>query len=183
MDLSQTLKYFCMLPLFSYGSFLQENNLLSNLAFENNEHSLRLEFSIPTSLEKRYLSTNLIYAQPNRIFKLPARLNLEIGVFFTPPPRQSLHTFAIIGISQDVVLPIYPSKFGNLFLGVGIGLYLKSQGDKRIGSAVTFGERFFLGYFFESFNIELYYKHYSNGTLQLPNSGYDFWGISFGYCF
>lgn len=184
MNVSNIGKSLCLLLSFSYGSayFLKDSNLLLHPIFEKEQNSIRLEFSTPTLIKKKYFNANLIYTQPNRFFRLPARLNLEIGVFFTPPPNNQ-KTFVIIGLSEDIVLPIYPSKFGNLFVGLGVGIYLKSQRDERIGSAVTFGERFFIGYFFESFDIELYYKHYSNGTLQLPNGGYDFLGISFGYCF
>ena len=161
------------------------DNLLINSIFPKEEvnNSIRIEFSSSLSSDRHYFNANLIYAQPNRIFKLPGRLNFEIGGFFTPANQTHIYNFAIIGISQDVIFPIYPSDFGNLFLGVGIGLYLKSKVDDRVGSAITFGERLFVGYMVEDYDIELYYKHYSNGTIEIPNGGHDFWGISFGYCF
>ncbi|WP_199919440.1 acyloxyacyl hydrolase [Helicobacter enhydrae] len=80
-------------------------------------------------------------------------------------------------------MPIFYSENGNLYFGVGIGLYIKSKTDIRVGSKVTFGERFFVGYTFKNFSLEMYWKHYSNGTLKLPNSGHDFGGLSFGYNF
>lgn len=161
------------------------DNLLINSIFPREEidNSIRIEFSSSLSANRRYFNANLIYAQPNRIFKLPGRLNFEIGGFFTPTNQIHTYNFAIIGISQDVIFPLYPSNFGNLFFGVGIGLYLKSKIDDRVGSAITFGERFFFGYMIKGYDIELYYKHYSNGTIETPNSGHDLWGISFGYCF
>lgn len=166
-----------------YGSsyLIQDTNQLINPIFDSVQNSIRIELSNNLSSKEYYSNINLIYAQPNRIFRLPGRINIEIG-FYSPPPNKS-HYFAIIGISQDLALPIYPSIYGNLFLGVGIGIYLKSRIDDRIGSAVTFGERFFIGYMIKNFDIEIYYKHYSNGTLEKPNGGYDLWGISFGYCF
>lgn len=169
-----------------WAYFLQDSNLLSHPVFDetkqSTQNSIRLEFSSNLSPKRRYFNTNLIYAQPNRIFKLPGRINFEIGGIFSlyPPPP---YNFAMVGISQDLILPIYPSEFGNLFLGIGIGLYIKSEIDDRVGSKVTFGERFFLEYVFRGFEIEIYYKHYSNGTLEHPNSGHDFGGLSLGYCF
>lgn len=181
--------FFCVFATFcfaleSQNPYLSEG-LLINSVFpdEKISNSIRIEFSTSLASDRRYFNSNLIYSQPNRIFKLPGRINFEVGGFFTPPHQAHIYNFAIIGISEDVIFPIYPSKFGNLFLGFGIGLYLKSKIDDRIGSAITFGERLFLGYMIENYDIELYYKHYSNGTLQIPNSGHDLWGIAFGYCF
>lgn len=166
----------------SYPYLLQDSYLLANPIFDETQpitqHSIRIELSKSLSSKPHYFNTNLIYSQPNRIFKLPGRVGFEVGFYYPPPPQSSSAYFLIVGISQDLVLPIYPSKFGNLFFGVGIGLY-----DDRIGSKVTFGERFFLGYVFGGFEIEFYYKHYSNGTLQNPNSGHDFGGVALGYCF
>lgn len=166
---------------------IKDTHLLINPIFDefqlSTQNSIRLEFASSLSPKRRYFNTNLIYAQPNRIFKLPGRINFEIGGVFSSPNQKISYNFAMVGISQDLVLPIYPSEFGNLFLGVGIGLYIKSEIDDRVGSKVTFGERFFLGYVFKGFEIEIYYKHYSNGTLENPNSGHDFGGLSLGYCF
>lgn len=164
--------------------FIEETKILINSLFDKTEHSIRTELNISPSRKQRYFNTNLIYAQANRFFQLPGRLNLEIGGFFTPPNKGGYaYNFAILGISQDLILPLFISASGNLFIGTGIGLYIKSQVDTRVGSKVTFTERFFLGYMIKNFSLELYWKHYSNGTLMLPNSGHDFGGLSFGYNF
>ncbi|RDU68864.1 hypothetical protein [Helicobacter brantae] len=83
------LIFFCS-NLWTY--FIQDSNLLSHPIFDETQHStqnsIRLEFAGNLSPKRRYINTNLIYAQPNRIFKLPARINFEIGGVFSlsPPP-------------------------------------------------------------------------------------------------
>lgn len=51
-----------------------------------------------------------------------------------------------------------------------------------IGSRLVFQVRIGIGINIkESINLELFFKHFSNGHLQLPNMGYNFIGLSLGF--
>ena len=116
------------------------------------------------------------YSQPNTFFSLAGRINLELESF----SGISQLTELSFGISQDIALPLF---LDNLYLGVGIGIYIRTQADERIGSNFNFGEKIFLGYRFKDawksgdMELELFLKHYSNGALTFPNGGYNFFGI------
>lgn len=55
--------------------------------------------------------------------------------------------------------------------------------ESRVISNFTFGERVFVGYLWRDFSFEIFIKHFSNGTLAVPNSGHNFFGITSGYVF
>ncbi len=130
-----------------------------------------------------------IYSQPNRFFRLHGRLNLEVGGFFgfyDKKVGQDLGALnlAFAGVSEDILLPLFVGESsGNLYFGVGIGAYIKSKGESRVISNFTFGERAFVGYLLDSFSVEIFIKHFSNGTLATPNKGHNFFGLTSGYVF
>ena len=122
------------------------------------------------------------YSQPNHFFRLAGRLSAELETFFDTKDFSEI----IFGISQDIVLPLFMDNF---YFGVGLGIYIRSQVDSYIGSAFNFGEKVFLGYRFKKvhdyFDIELeaFVKHYSNGSLRLPNIGFNFFGFGVSFLF
>lgn len=122
------------------------------------------------------------YSQPNHFFRLAGRLSAELEIFFDTKDFSEI----IFGISQDIVLPLFMDNF---YFGVGLGIYIRSQVDSYIGSAFNFGEKVFLGYRFKKvhndFDIELeaFVKHYSNGSLRLPNIGFNFFGFGIAFLF
>ncbi len=130
-----------------------------------------------------------IYSQPNRFFRLHGRLNVEVGGFFGfghsfGDMNLSALNLAFAGVSEDILLPLFISKSsGNLYAGLGIGAYIKSKGESRVISNFTFGERVFVGYLWQNFSVEIFVKHFSNGTLAVPNNGHNFFGITSGYVF
>ena len=130
-----------------------------------------------------------IYSQPNRFFRLHGRLNVEVGGFFgfyDKKVGQDLGALnlAFAGVSEDILLPLFVGESsGNLYFGVGIGAYIKSKGESRVISNFTFGERAFVGYLLDSFSVEIFIKHFSNGTLANPNKGHNFFGLTSGYVF
>lgn len=159
---------------------IPSSRVLKNVVFLNGkENQIRLEVGLNVFTEGTYSSEMFIYSQPNRFFRLPGRLNFEAGAVTS----SSSYNFLIAGISEDIMLPLVVSSNGSLYVGVGIGLYIKSATDDRIGSALTFGERLFFGYSYDSWSLEWYIKHYSNGSIERPNGGHNFSGLTLGYSF
>lgn len=136
---------------------------------------------------ENHYQVKFIYSQPNRFFRLHGRLNVEVGGFFGFGSKGGIDlgtlNLAFAGVSEDILLPLFVSESGNLYVGAGIGAYIKSKGEGRVISNFTFGERAFVGYFYDSFNIEIFIKHFSNGTLARPNAGHNFFGITAGWVF
>ncbi|MGX3044782.1 acyloxyacyl hydrolase [Helicobacter sp. T3_23-1056] len=163
----------------------------TNPAFGDKQNAIRLEFgaSVRSKGFENLYQVEFIYSQPNRFFRIHGRLNLELGGFFGfgrgfDKTNFSALNLAFAGISEDILLPLFVSQnYGNLYTGLGIGAYIKNKGELRVGSNFTFGERVFVGYLWRSFSFEIFVKHFSNGTLSLPNSGHNFFGITSGYVF
>ncbi len=82
------------------------------------------------------------YGQPNEFFRLPGRMVLELEGFIGVNKEKNLSQL-IFGVSQDIVIPIFNTNF---YSGVGIGIYIRTLFNDRIGSAFTFGEKVFIGY-------------------------------------
>lgn len=167
-----------------------ERYFAKNPAFGDNQNSIRFEFGVSTrskGFENQY-QAEFIYSQPNRFFRLHGRLNVEVGGFFGFGSKGGIDlsglNLAFAGVSQDFLLPLFVSENSwNLYFGIGIGGYIKTKSEARIGSNFTFGERLFVGYFYSSFNIEMFIKHFSNGTLTHLNKGHNFFGITAGWVF
>ncbi|OHU85936.1 hypothetical protein BKN38_00305 [Helicobacter sp. CLO-3] len=90
----------------------------------------------------------------------------------------------IFGGVQDVFF----SLGRHFYAGLGIGIYIRSRLDSRVGSAFTFGERLFMGYAQQiggggGLSLEIFIKHYSNGDLTPRNAGFNFLGLGAGYSF
>lgn len=122
------------------------------------------------------------YSQPNHLFRLPGRMSAELEVFFLTKGFKEV----VFGLAQDITLPFFVDY---LYYGVGIGIYIRSHIDTFVGSAFNFGEKVFFGYREKGFlsnadmDIEIFVKHYSNGSLRLPNIGFNFFGVSVGFLF
>lgn len=167
-----------------------ERYFAKNPAFGDKQNSIRLEFGASVrskDFENQY-QAEFIYSQPNCFFRLHGRLNIEVGGFFSFGSKGGIDlsalNLAFAGVSEDILLPLFVSENGgNLYFGAGIGAYIKSKGEGRVISNFTFGERVFVGYFYDSFNIEIFIKHFSNGTLARPNKGHNFFGITAGWVF
>lgn len=154
---------------------------MKNIVFQDkNQNSIKLEIGISTpDRGTLYYNLLLLYSQPDRLFRLPSRINFELGGVV----GWDKYNAFTIGISEDILLPIASIPYGNLYIGAGLGFYIRNISDDRIGSNFTFGERLFLGYSHKNSLFEIYIKHYSNGTIQLPNGGHNFLGVSLGYTF
>lgn len=84
----------------------------------------------------------------------------------------------ILGGMEEIVL-----GWEQFYLGIGLEAYIKSKSTDRISSAFTFGEKVVIRSNFSTFNIEVYYRHFSNGSLTGKNTGQDFIGLAVGYKF
>jgi len=161
----------CFKPKKRNPMFLQTNNLIR---FE-------FGFSFRDNVEGIY-NLGFIYSQPNTFFRLVGRLNIEVGGMFGNKINFFNQLYA--GLSQDIALPLfYTKKYGNMYIGIGLGGYIKSASESRVSSNFMFGERVFIGYTFNNVLIEMFVKHYSNGMLTNENSGHNFFGASMGILF
>ncbi|WP_256325497.1 acyloxyacyl hydrolase [Helicobacter sp. CLO-3] len=127
------------------------------------------------------------YYQPNRAFRLPGRLGVELEYMFGGNrfgDKNEAFNQVIFGGVQDVFF----SLGRHFYAGLGIGIYIRSRLDSRVGSAFTFGERLFMGYAQQiggggGLSLEIFIKHYSNGDLTPRNAGFNFLGLGAGYSF
>lgn len=119
----------------------------------------------------------------NQFFGWPSQRAYELGGIAVierdvsvrrPEDRALMLETPIIGVSEN--FEIVSNKYFSL--EVGIGGYLKKP-TNSVGSVFTFGERVALKSSIKSFEMEIFYRHFSNGSFTTDNSGYDFVGLSF----
>lgn len=119
-------------------------------------------------------------------FVMNGRLNFEIGgilgkVYYT---NNGTLNQGLFGVMYEAIFNV-----GDLFyFGAGLGGYIRTSSSKQnsadpIESAFVFGERFSIGIPIDRFNIEISYRHFSNGGLTTLNKGFDFFSILVGYRF
>lgn len=160
---------------------------------KQNQIMLHSGMSFRSNGFEKLFHASLSYSQPDTFFRLPARNNIEAGVirgedweegestkYFKNELNLSQYDTTILGLSKDVAV----LSGTNSYLTVGLGAYIKNQTSNRIGSKFTFGQRIGVGYRFDSgLNIELFARHFSNGSLTQENSGQNFAGLSTGFSF
>ena len=192
------MKFIFSIVLLFGGIFMyafEENHVESkkswlqyNPVFQDNKNTLKLigalDFS-PSGFSSLG-ALGIHYGQPSTFFRLPARMVLEFEGFIGSGKEKALNQI-IFGASWDAILPIY---YTNFYAGAGIGIYIRTLIDTRIGSAFTFGEKIFIGYRRNInkggggvYSCEIFIKHYSNGSLTSINKGFNFFGMSVGYSF
>jgi hypothetical protein len=154
-----------------------------NSTFEEKHHQLTFVWGQGTrgnrhsengvKIEQLY-SFGITYSQPQEFFRLPGRRNLE---FMRHKGFGEFSRFNnwIFGGSQDVISP----SLWRMYLGFGLGAYIKSEQTERISSLFTFGQKGLFGVQVKEYlRLELFARHFSNGTLTNTSSGYDFVGLS-----
>jgi hypothetical protein len=70
-----------------------------------------------------------------------------------------------------------------LYATAGIGIYYASKTTDRIGSKFAFGERISIGTNLKAMNIEIFGRHFSNGSITKDNDGHNFVGLSLAFKF
>ncbi len=96
----------------------------------------------------------------------------------------------LVDISVTPVFRLQRNELSGLFLEGGIGAHLLSKtrinARRRFGSAFQFGSHFGIGYRFGArggLEIGARYQHVSNGDIEKPNNGINFWQLRFQYRF
>ena len=183
----KTIKLFAIIIFAAAMVSAEENSRrkIPNQAFGDRKHQVNTSFGVSIRDFKRFEDLyfwQISYGQEKTFFMLPGRLNAEL-MMQQGSGKYSKYDEYMAGISQDWVFPILwwlnPKPISNLYLGVGLGGYIKTNKTDRISSKFTFGQRVFLGYRIkERVAIEFYGRHFSNGTLTNQTSGYDFIGLS-----
>lgn len=183
-------KLFLLMILTVSGSALADNNIFLG---KDNKYQISISGgkSIRDGSTENLYTAFISYSEPGRFFRLQAKNNLEFGGFKGLGSDNCSSKYKgvscqqydqlILGISKDVAL----LHFSGFYSGVGLGAYIKSKSrdDTRVNSGFLFGERVFLGWNFNSFNTEVFIRHFSNGTLTDRNHGYNFVGAAFSYNF
>lgn len=119
------------------------------------------------------------YGQPMTIFKMPARMNLNLIQNIAYHSCDGLSFFGV-GISWDVAV----FNWHGWYVGGGIGPYYRDNHDRWVSSRLFFGEKFFVGKSITDYlRIEFFTLHFSNGDLTETNRGFNFTGLSVGYSF
>ncbi|EKF9136354.1 acyloxyacyl hydrolase [Vibrio cholerae] len=178
--------------LFSSSVFSGGNALIG----AENQITISAGQSVRSGFDRENLYMgSIVYSQPSTFFRIPAKLNIE-GIYvkgkdasadkqvgdnlYPRDLRLSDYDMGIFGISQDVQL----FNINGFYSSIGLGGYLKSESTDRISSKFTFGEKITVGYQFNNtVNLELYARHFSNGSLTDKNAGQNFYGLSLGYSF
>ncbi len=199
-------------PNFEYAKIDVENvvpsfdTFFSNAAFANKNNQLMVfgGVSIRDGGFERFTDSNgkykynlmyggIVYSQKSSFFKVPARLNLEFTFFDgkkngmakrsdgTWHSRDySVYNQLAAGISQDLIL-----GWKYFYYAPGLGIYMKAKNktDDRISSRLHFGVRNAIGTNIGAFNAEIFFRHFSNGSMTEQNSGQNFAGIALGFKF
>ncbi len=148
----------------------------NNPLFNNytNQITMQTGKSIRSTSEHLYQLT-IQYSQPNTFFRLNAKQTIELttiqGINETTQYNQPI----MAGISEEVnVLHLY-----NIYLTLSLGAYIKANKTTRINSKFTFGQKIALITILNhNYNLEVFLRHLSNGSLTELNSGQNFMGIA-----
>ena len=119
------------------------------------------------------------YSQPMTIFKIPARMNLNVIQNTAYRSADGLSFFGV-GISWDVAV----FNWRGWYIGGGIGPYYRDNHDRWVSSRLVFGEKFFIGKnITDDWRLEFFTLHFSNGDFTDTNRGFNFTGLSVNYSF
>lgn len=150
--------------VYADGTYQNQINLSAGTSFRGD------------GFERDFMAFDFAYSQPNTFFRRDAKRNIHLSRYQGTNSDGIEEEINLFGLSQDVL-------FGALngYFVVGLGAFISSDDTNRIGSKFFFRERIGVGATYHAFNVELFAMHYSNGTLQTPNSGENFAMVSVGY--
>lgn len=125
-----------------------------------------------------FAQTSLQYSQPFEFFRLPARQNIHAAMMWgwrSGGQNMGGYTDPVGGISWDVAL----LRWRGVYLGAGLGGYIKPKYHGRQDSLFMFGEKLFLGYrISERWSAEAFTQHFDDGGLTCVDGGYNFVGLA-----
>lgn len=124
------------------------------------------------------------YSQPTTFFKIPARQSLNIGqtVGFGEKYHWQWDRFTVpmVFLSEDISL----FEYNNFYFAAGAGGGLQAKQNKRLGSKWLFQFKIIAGYRInDTFGIEAFMQHFSNGNTAPENHSYAFYGMGLTYSF
>jgi hypothetical protein len=112
---------------------------------------------------------NFMYSQKSKFFNIHTRLNAE-GYVIQGFHVNNFHNNGA-GLTQELI-------FGNkIYTTLGGGFAYRWRKSSRVNSYFTFVLVSTVGRRFGSWNVEVLFKHFSNGGLERPNTGDNFAGI------
>ncbi len=119
------------------------------------------------------------YSQPMEIMRLPARMNVNVVQNTAYESNHGLSFFGV-GVSWDVVV----FHWHGLYVGGGIGPYMRDSHDRYVSSRLVFGEKVFIGARInDCWAAELFTLHFSNGDFTEINHGFNYIGLGMNYSF
>ncbi|MEN9781896.1 MAG: hypothetical protein RL208_46 [Pseudomonadota bacterium] len=164
-----------------------DSNELYNPAFHGKKHSIELAFAGGVSnrynhhqFDNGYYNLSARYAIPTHLF-IHGKTSIEVGgILGTVTDVQNGNIHQIYGGFMHEFLFDWKYFYSTLGLGTiyrniyhGVNEYdgINSRLAAMVKISIGFNIR-------ENVNLEIYYKHFSNGNLNQPNHGYNFLGVS-----
>ena len=128
-----------------------------------------------------YIAT-LQYSQPTTFFRIPARrslnLSMTLGLHEKYGWRWQDYTIPMVYATEDIAL----FRYHRLYSGLGAGVGLQAQENKRLGAKLIFEFKLTFGYNFnEKCSTELFIQHFSNANTADENNSYAFYGLGITY--
>ena len=149
-----------------------------NAVFQGKENLFSVEVgqSLRSEGLENLFFSSVRYSQPTLFFRLPSKRTIELGSFNALSDTDLVqYDQKIFGLMEEAIFDL---KW--VYLTLGLGFYIKSASTDRIGSKFTFGQRIAIGRNFANINVELYARHFSNGSVTEENFGQNFVGFSLG---
>jgi hypothetical protein len=148
-------------------------------------HYLAVAFSALDIRDNQYpfFWFNMQYGQHNNLFRVPGRFSFNLGYFGGKTMLGDRKTFGNINSFYLGAMYEFIFTFKYFYLSTGVGVYIRDDRDKKIGSNFVFGPKIAIGKSFNKFDIELIYQHFSNGYLADPNRGINLLALQVGFKF
>lgn len=128
-----------------------------------------------------YIGT-IQYSQPTTFFRIPARRSLNVSMTLGLDEKYGWKwqdfTIPMIYFTEDIAL----FRYERLYAGLGAGVGLQAQENKRLGAKLIFEFKVTFGYNFnDKWAAELFIQHFSNANTAEENNSYAFYGLGFTY--
>ena len=128
-----------------------------------------------------YIGT-IKYSQPTTFFRIPARRSLNVSMTLGLDEKYGWewqdYTIPMIYFTEDIAL----FRYERLYAGLGAGVGLQAQENKRLGGKLIFEFKVTFGYNFnDKWAAELFIQHFSNANTAEENNSYAFYGLGFTY--
>lgn len=128
-----------------------------------------------------YIGT-IQYSQPTTFFRIPARRSLNVSMTLGLDEKYGWKwqdfTIPMAYVTEDIAL----FRYERLYAGLGAGVGLQAQENKRLGAKLIFEFKVTFGYNFnDKWAAELFIQHFSNANTAEENNSYAFYGLGFTY--